>query len=198
MLSTLSFASIAEIDNKINVDALLRNANLIKLIDNKKAKNFHAQMKNTKKSTQFINELDEFIAVGFKLQPFEKTTIVEFNKNYKELKRAIYFAPWFGVDEFNPKEIPATTLQQGWQNAQSCMKRQGDPIPREIKRVLIYKTLNSSNIIYDYVFEDPESMSGICKEVLYTPIQKNVSKEHCERGVVTPCHFDIKNPSREN
>jgi len=195
MVSTLSFASIVKIDNKINVDKLMRNVNLMKLIDDRNAKNLHAQMKNPKKSTQFINELDEFIAVGFKLQPFEKTTIVEFNKNYKELKRKIYFEPWFGVGEFNPKEIPTTTLQQGWENAQSCMERQGDAIPKELKRVVIFKTLNTSRIIYDYVFEDPKGMSGICKEVLYTPIQKNVSKETCERGVVTTCHFDIKNPT---
>jgi hypothetical protein len=194
MIST-SYASNSEIDNKIDVDKLFRNVNLIKLIDTEKARNLHAQMQNPKKSTRFINELDEYIVVGFKLLPTEKTTIVKFNKKYEDVKHAIYYESWWGVDEFNPKEIPTTTLQQGWDNAQACMAQQGDPIPKEMKRVVIYKTLNTANMVYDYVFEDPNSMSGVCREVLYTPVQKNVPKEQCERGILAPCHFDMKNPS---
>ena len=187
-VSTSSLADDMVDQQRVNVDHLFKHAHLKRLIETSKARNLEAQTKDPDASTSNISDLTDFIAIGV-IDPEGYTLITEFNKHQRIMEQAAYSESWLGVDNFLQKEIPNVTLQEGLDAVKTCMADKGDPLPEKISRVIIYKTINTSQIIYDYLFRDPNLYPGVCQEILYTP-----ATGACEIGMKVYCHYDVKNP----
>jgi hypothetical protein len=93
------------------------------------------------------------------------------------------------VDHFTQNQIPALKLQDGLQLVKSCIAtKMHRPAPERIHRITIYKIVQTSQVIYDYVFVMPRFSPGTCQEILYTP-----DTGDCEMGMSTVCHITIDN-----
>jgi hypothetical protein len=171
--------------NQNDPDQLFRTVDLMKLLGTDTPVNLQAQMKNPDAKTHNINDLDSFIAIGV-IVPTYHTMIVEFDQDQNIMHSSYVDSPWVGVAYYHQSEIPALSLQQGLTAVQACMAKSGTTTPDDITRVVIYKTLNTSEIIYDYVFKDDSLPKKSCQEFLYSP-----STDRCQKGMVTNCHFDI-------
>lgn len=173
---------------KINVDSLFKTADFVKIIGTDKVLNLMAQMSNPKATTPNINELNEFIVLST-VQPDYYTVIASFDKDQKIIKKVTYDEPWLGVSYLSQNELPSLTLQDGLQLANACMLNKGQQIPDQVARVVIYKTINTQQIIYDYVLRNPKAKPGVCEEVLYSP-----ATGECQNGLRPRCHYDVENP----
>lgn len=182
-------------DDKL--DQFFKSINLKELIANNRLLNLGAQFKKPTLSTTNVNDFNNFtiISVG---DDTNSTYMVEFDKKQNKRKEKNFAESWMGTFPFDPSELPATTLQEGAQNVQTCMEDQGEPIQsRTLAQLHIYKTQRTMEIVYDYVFTDPNLPEGRCREYLYTPASAVDPKEKCEVGFTMPCHFDIGNPERQ-
>jgi hypothetical protein len=168
----------------INVDNLLRTANIDALIGTNTPLNLHAQMKDPAGKTQDVNDFDDFIALGV-INSTQHTVIAEFDATQKIIQKVEYDQPWIGVSPFSQSEIPAMTLQEGFAAVKACIGH----TPDEITRVAIYKTQLSKEIVYDYVFLDPSLSANRCQEYLYLP-----AKNECQVGTIASCHLDPSKP----
>lgn len=186
----LSFPAYSKLG--INVDELLRTANLVDLLGNNEVLNLGAQTIDPNASSSSVDDLNDYIILGYPTASSEFIHAVEFDNNQKIINNADLGIPWLGVKLYKQSEIPNLSLQDGLQLAQLCMaaKTPPDPTPSTISRVFIYKTLNTLQVVYDYVFKDPNLMPGICREVLYTPATNT-----CERGYSVNCHVNYENVS---
>lgn len=174
---------------RFDVDTFLRTANLFSLVGNFAVLNLGAQMLDPDASTSSVDDLNDFVLLGNPLfSSSDGTNAIEFDNREKIIKKIDLGAPWLGVKAFIQWQIPNLNLQEGLRLVQICMAAQGDPTPTTISRLVIYRTLNTLQTVYDYVFKDPDLQSGACREVLYTPINNT-----CQRGHVVNCHLDYEN-----
>lgn len=180
------FSTCVYSKNTIDVDNLLKTADLTKLVGNSHALYLTAQTKDSSIVTSFVNELDDFVVLTSSVEEDNSTVITEFDQYQNVLKTVSLPEPWLGVALYLPAEIPALPLQDALQLVQSCMADKGDPTPTEISRVTVYKTQRTAQMVYDYVFRDPNYPAGVCREVLYTP-----DTEDCERGMIVNCHDNL-------
>lgn len=183
LVLSLSLSAPAFSKTNIDVDGFLKSANLTKIIGSDIALNLEAQLSDPNAATTQISDLGDFIVLT---DIGNEATAVEFDQFQNVLQSKNYKAPWLGVATYQQKDIPQVSLQNGLQLVQECMADKGDPTPNEITRLVIYKTLNTTEMVYDYVFKDPNYDAGVCREVLYTP-----STEDCERGMLVHCHNDL-------
>src|SRR5579872_594702 len=181
----LSFSLAARSDDTI--DTILKQADLPSLIGTDRAVNLGAQFQDPNASTTDVNMFNDFIAIGVLPVLITHTNFASFDSNQTVLKKATRYQSWFGVDSYRQAEIPDVTLQDGLVAVQSCMAKRHNPTPsNQVANVIIYKTLNTARMIYDYAFIDPSLSPGNCQEILYTPATKT-----CEVGGVTACHIDF-------
>lgn len=186
MITSAHCANIEQTD----VDALLKNADLINLITQNQAINLIAQLKDPDATAHTVEDFDDFIAVGG-LQLSDQSIYTEFDKDQNILQKQIQDNPApLGVQEFIQKDIPSFTFEDGLKHVKTCMADQGQAIPDEITRIIVYKTINTNQVVYDYAFK---KSNGRCQEVLYTPPQPGVEHEQCEYGMDVDCHFDFSN-----
>jgi hypothetical protein len=169
--------------NSFDTDKFLRTIDLQKLLEKNKALNLIAQLSDPSASTSNVDDMDDFIGIA---NIDTGSIFTEFDRYQDILQQIRMPFPWIGVAEFKQHQIPAITLQQGFESVQSCMAQQGEPVSNTISRVVIYRTINSSHIVYDYLFTDKQLPWGTCQEVLYDPIGKN-----CEYGMIDNCHIDM-------
>ena len=119
MLILLSCASFA-----VDVDAVLRNADLPKLINSDMVLNLHAQLKDPTKHTHLVSRFNDFVALS-SLSNYN-TIITEFNAKQEMLHTQTVESPWIGVMLFKPKvSDKLMTLQAGYEQVQQCMANQG-------------------------------------------------------------------------
>jgi hypothetical protein len=185
LLFFLFLINVPVYSKSVDVDQLFRNANLQKLIGTNMPVSLEAQLKNPHAKTHHISDMDDFVAIGV-IAPLYYTVFTEFDRKQTLIHTARYDSPWMGVAEFNQKEIPQLSLQDGLYAMQACMAQSGEPAPDDIMRVIVYKTLNTSEMIYDYVSQDPYFPPGICREFLYSP-----STGKCQIGMLIDCRMDI-------
>jgi hypothetical protein len=170
-----------------DVDKLFKKIDLTKLTGTNHAHNLMAQLSDPAASTDNINDMNDFIALSVNTN--NQTIIVEFDKNQNISKKITMPMPWVGVANFHKKEIPDTSLQEGLQAVRSCMSEKGTTLSEQITRVAIYKTLNTQQIVYDYVFKNENLPDGFCQEMLYTPDTRD-----CEAGMQVTCHYTVTEP----
>lgn len=163
------------------VDKLFQQADLKKLIGSNKVLNLMAQTSNPEASTNMIDTLDDFVAIGN--TPLNQTVIAEFDKTQKILQQRTVDSPWVGVRAYSQKELRHLSLQKGLASLKACMRKQGVILPDNISRVTVYKALVNGNIIYDYTFK---FHSNSCQEMLYVP-----TTDECQPGMKVNCHYDI-------
>lgn len=163
-----------------NVDQFLRTVDLTKLVGDEYVLNLEAQMKRQGGSTNNIDQLNQFIALVTDYN-VGNTKITEFDSSQNITKQVTKEGPWIGVARFKQSEIPANPLQEGIQVCKDYAST------NKIARVTIYKTQNTSQIIYDYAFKLPGAPSHYCQEVLYTPATRS-----CELGMVVKCEHHYK------
>ncbi|TAK77618.1 MAG: hypothetical protein EPO11_02455 [Gammaproteobacteria bacterium] len=184
-LFTFSLSVSAKSDN--DIDTILKQADLQTLIGTDKAVNLGAQYQNPNASTNDVNNFNDFIAVGDLPWPIAHTNMTSFDANQTILHNRTRYQSWVGVANFKQDEIPDVSLQDGLMAVQVCMQQHRNPTPSDqVAHVIIYKTLNTARIVYDYAFIDPALTKGHCQEVLYTPATKS-----CEEGAVTMCHLNL-------
>lgn len=168
----------------IDVDNFLRTVDLKKIIYTDKAVNLHAQLSDPNASTTNVDDLNDFLAIGSKSTGIIDTLITEFDIQSNILAKKTYRLPWIGVGKFMQSEIPALKLQDGLSLVKSCIAiKMLRPAPEKIHRIVLYRTLQTHQIIYDYLFVMKTLPDGICQEILYTPDTGN-----CEMGMQTTCH----------
>lgn len=172
---------------KQDIEQLLRTADFKNLVGTQTPVNFQAQLKEPFEETKNISDLSEFVAIGV-IHPEDYTLVTQFDLDEKIVKQIRNVDPWMGVDSFSQKELPSLTLQDGLKAVKQCMAQQKDPTPENITRVIVYKTLNTGEIIYDYVFKDNDLPKGWCQEFLYSP-----ATGECQRGNLNECHITIEN-----
>lgn len=181
LLSTMSFVAQAGM-----VDAVLRKADLPKLIGTPEAVNLAAQPLDPKGSSVDVNTFNEFVALGVVSNPSVQTNMTSFNRDQVVLKKISIAGPWIGVAKYTQNEMPNVMLQDGLVAVQACMQKKGTPTPsKEVSSVVIYKTLNTAQFVYDYSFKVPGQ--SYCQEVLYTP-----ATQGCEFGMQKACHIVIQ------
>jgi hypothetical protein len=182
------FVPAYSMDKSKSVDELFKSVDLIKLINKNQTVNLQAQMSDPLASSMYINDLTEFTAIGVVFNEEDKgsTFVTRFDENQNILQKISHPAPWLGVQEFSQKEIPALSLQEGLELAKSCMADKGEPVSDQIARVTIYKTIRSSQVVYDYGFKDANLSPFLCQEVLYTP-----ETGDCQKGMISSCHFIV-------
>lgn len=164
----------------VDIDALFRQLDLVKLIGTDTVLNLMAQTKSApEKGTSQPSDFDDFYVLD---SVDNKTKLTEFNAKQEVLTTYTRNAPWVGVASFQPNELEnLISLQDGFQNLKNFMEPKLDTI----SKVIIYKSLRSQQIIYDYVFKDPAFDSKTCREWLYIP-----STDQCEPGMVVSCQID--------
>ncbi len=169
----------------MDVDELFRTANLPKLVDSNKTVSLYAQVDQRNKSTDKINDLEQFFAysVLYPPQAEPQTIITQLDKDQSTLKKAMFKGAWVGVEQFSQAEIPHLSLQSGLEKIKICMKKKGTPLPNEITAVIIYKTLTTSQIIYDYLFYYSKNN---CQEALY-----NTQTGQCDLGMKRNCYHNF-------
>lgn len=174
-------------------DDVLKNADLVNIIGSAEVLNLRAQMSNPTASTRSVNDLDNFVAMTVPDSEPARTEFVEFDKNQKILQKATFGSPWMGVAHFTQSEIPPMSLQDGMDMMRSCLLKKKRPIktPDEITSVVLYKTLNTNNVVYDFIFKNPATSQ--CHEYLYVPANKD-----CFTGHPVACHLDISDPISRN
>lgn len=186
LLSLITTSAYSQYREKINIDRFLKNVDLIKFIGKNHPANLGAQMRDPNASTRNVDELENFLAIGV-LYPENNTVMTEFGIDQQIINTKTFDSPLLGVMEFSQKEIPMISLQQGLESLRTCMANQGVGVPEKITRLFIYKTVNTSDIVYDYVFKyGPHA----CQEVLYTPA-KGMHPEQCQMGMAVNCHFEM-------
>jgi hypothetical protein len=169
-----------------SVDSILKNANLPKLIGTNQAVNLAAQPVDLQGSSTNVNSFNNFVAIGVVSSPSTQTNMTSFNQDQVILKQISVAGPWIGVAQYLQSEMPNVLLQDGLIAAQACMTKKGTPTPsNEVTNVVIYKTLNTSQFVYDYSFKIPGKTS--CQEVLYTP-----ATQGCEWGMQKACHITLQ------
>lgn len=181
---TTGNAALSSTDKKLtDIDTFFRHLDLNKLVGTDKVLNLAAQMSDPSASTTRLNELNEFLAIAA-VPPDYNATITRFDQEEKIIRRIDYQLPWIGVDQFSPDELPALSLRDGMQLVQACMVSKGEPLLEQVSRVVVYKTLNKSEMIYDYVFKDPYLSEDFCQEMLYSPATGD-----CQKGREVFCHY---------
>lgn len=171
----------------IDVDNFLRTVDLTKIIYTNNAVNLVAQLSDPTASTVNIDEMTDFFAMGSKDKGLINTWLVEFNNQSEALAQKNYRLPWIGVGKFIQSEIPKVKLQDGLQLVKSCIAtKMLRPAPEKIHRVVIFKAIQTNQMVYDYVFVTPRLPAGQCQEILYTP-----DTGDCQMGIVVACHTSV-------
>ncbi|GEM_PF-2308269 len=183
--------AIAKTDD-FDTDKFLRTIDLPKLINKNKVLNLIAQLSTPFTSTSNVNDMDDFFAIANIDENYD-SIITEFDRSQDILQQITLPSAWVGVSPYNQLRIPLETLQQGFQDVQTCMSKQGTPISNTISRLVIYKTIDTEKMIYDYAFTDPNLPFGICQEVLYIP-----STHGCTYGMVVFCHVNLLTLKQKN
>ena len=175
-------------NKKFSIDELFKSADLMKLINTKQAVNLQAQLSDPKASTAYVSDLNEFVARGVLFDQYDvgSTFVTQFDMDQTILHKIQYPVPWIGVQEFTQSELPTVSLQEGLELVKSCMAGKKEFISDQITRVTIYKTIQSGQMIYDYVFKDSMLRPDLCQEVLYVP-----KTGDCEKGMIIKCHIDM-------
>jgi hypothetical protein len=184
LFCTSAFAS----NETIDVDQFLRTVDLTKIIHTNRVLNLEAQMSDPKVNTTNIDDMTDFLALTSKGKGVIATWIAEFDGQSNILDQKAYQLPWIGVDHFIQNQIPPVKLQDGLQLVKSCIATKlHKPAPEKIHRVVLYKTIQTKQIIYDYIFAMPEILSSdVCQEILYVP-----DTGDCEMGLQTLCHATV-------
>jgi len=179
--------SVFAANDQMDVDNFLRTVDLKQIIHTNRVVNLSAQMSDPNTNTTNVNDLNDFLAMGTKSEGDIKTWIAEFNSQLNVLDQKQYNAPWIGVDHFTQNQIPKLNLQDGLELVKSCIAtKTHTPIPTQIHRIVLYKTIQTKNIVYDYVFVMPKLTPGTCQEILYIP-----ETNDCEWGAQTLCHATV-------
>lgn len=186
LLITANSVYSKKIDPIDDVDTLIRKADFTQLVNTPSVRNIIAQTKNPNKSTDEINDFNEFIVLG--VNKNNETVVAKFDINQKLLQRITYKNAWMGVADFTQNEIPNLSFQEGLRATQSCMYDKGQVVSNTVSRIVIYKNLKTQQIVYDYAFSSPDLYENFCQEILYIPAKKD-----CAMGIVAPCHQDIMN-----
>jgi hypothetical protein len=171
----------------IDVDNFLRTVDLMPITHTEQVINLDAQLSDPAASTTNINDMTDFLAMSSKSEGMVKTWIVEFNSQSTVLAQKAYRSPWVGVGQFKQSQIPTVKLQDGLALVKSCIAtKMVKPAPVKVHRVVIYKAIQSGQIVYDYIFKMPRLSEGSCQEILYTP-----DTNDCEMGMVVACHATV-------
>lgn len=179
-----------------NLDQFLKNIDIKQLIGQNDLLNIGVQFNRGSMSTTNVHDFNNFIIISVD-QKQSSSYLLEFDRNQKNQKSKKFPDPWMGTFPFSNKELPSTSLQEGLNNVKMCMIQQGTPIPsRELAGIHIYKTQQTQEIVYNYVFTDPELPKNKCREFLYIAPNPQDPNEKCQSGFIVDCHFDIKNPQK--
>lgn len=191
---TIIASSSAYSYSPASVDDVLRNADLMTIIGQAQVLNLRAQTSDPNASTPNVNDLDSFVAMAVPSIEPPRTEYSEFDKNQKVRQKASYAVPWIGIANYTQDELKNLMgLQEAMDKLRPCLLNKETPvkIPNEISGVVIYKTLNTNEIIYDYIFKNPAT--GQCREYLYVP-----TTDFCFTGYPTDCHLDVNDPFSRN
>lgn len=179
-----------------NLDQFLKGLDIKKMIGRNDLLNLGAQFNKSSMSTTNVHDFNNFIVISVD-RKHSSSYLIEFDRNQKTLKERNFPEPWMGTFPFSNKDLPSTTLQEGLNNVKICMSQQGTPIPsRELAGIHIYKTQQTEEIVYDYVFTDPDLPENKCREFLYVTPNSHDPKEKCQGGFIVDCHFDVKHPQK--
>jgi len=105
---------------------------------------------------------------------------VRFSGNLQNLGQ-VHIPGWIGVLQYHNSEI-ISDIQFGFQQVKTHFNM---PNARAA-RVVVYKTINTHQIVYDYVVQTTSSLR--CQEYLYTPITGGY-----QRGMITGCYTSLPN-----
>ncbi|MEA2876953.1 MAG: hypothetical protein QOF14_2149 [Hyphomicrobiales bacterium] len=155
-----------------NLTSFFRNANLVPLAQSPMVLNLVAQ--STSKTPQAnVNAYNDFYLIN---GPGKRA--VRFNANLQNLGQAP-LPGWIGVLQYPNHEI-LTDIQFGFQQVKAHYN-----IPNaRAARVTVYKTINTHQLVYDYVVQTSSPVS--CREYLYTPATGGY-----QLGMVTRCYFTL-------
>lgn len=180
------------------LDSFFQKIDLYKLTKQYKVQNLMAQMEDLTASTDNVDDFKDFIAITSWKKLGGGTSFTEFNLKQKKVRPPRHEdESWMGSDFFSQKEINKKKLnkiglQDGFNKVRVCMARKGILLSKQMTRVVIYKSVRSQEIIYDYVFIDPNLMTGVCQEAIYSPVTGE-----CDLGMRVDCHVDFFNPTRK-
>ncbi len=164
-----------------SIDDIFKKADINKLMGPGDLLSIQAQLSDPQATTTDVNQLNEFMIIGANNN---RTIMSVFDNKQTILKKGIYKWPWIGIAVLTQGEIPSNvTMQDGFNLLKTCMARKNEPIPEQITRASVYKSIEGSQIIYDYTLKYP---SGGCQEALYNPRMGT-----CQSGMSVACHYEI-------
>lgn len=163
------------------VEKLFRTMDVKKISGNDFIRFLEAKFLNPNASTNDVNQFDSFSLMTDKKLILDQLRYTVFDANQHIIHTYSLPGPWVGVDQFRQAELPKMTFEEG------LVLTKMSPCSRGLKKVvrfIIYKTQNSQQIVYDYIFQDPTLPKNKCQEVLFTPEDKTA-----QQGMVVNCRI---------
>jgi hypothetical protein len=126
-----------------------------------------------KKPVADLNTFDDFFLING-----TGTLVVNFDHALKN-KGEVKIPGWVGAAAYSNHDIK-TDLTAGFQAVMKAYAPKG-----MLANLVVYKTLNTSQMVYDYAFTIPGSQS--CQEYLYVPALGST-----ELGMTKGCYWKLK------
>lgn len=162
------------------VDKLFRIMDVRKINGNEFIRNLEARFIDPLASTTDVNYFDSFTLLNNNDYTSSVLTRAIFDPKQQVTNRYRLEGPWVGPGKFTQRDIPAMPLQTGYK---FIVNNQCTRNLKNITRLIIYKTINTQQIVYDYVFRDPLLKKGRCQEILFTPDTLT-----CSQGMIVSCN----------
>jgi hypothetical protein len=172
-VAALALASgAANAQSSFSLTEFFKTSNLQPLAGTPMLLNLGAQMDH-RTFQQDVNNFDDFMLIN----GTGKKRVV-FNRHLMN-QGGITLGSWIGVAQFDNHAITAD-LQEGWQAVKAKYN-----LTSPVAHVIVYKTLNTSELVYDYAVQLGTSDMN-CQEYLYTPSTKNF-----QTGLKTMCWIGL-------
>lgn len=188
LLAAIVACATAHAQPQQSIDDFLKSADLKKINSTDRVVNLIAQLHDPDSSVTRVSDFNDFIAIST-ITDNTQTIVSEFDGSQKIVNQRVFDLPWMGVTSYTQKDIPALTLQEGFDRLKACMKSKGEQIPDTMTRAIIYKAVFGQQFVYDYVLSAPIFPQGVCQEVLY-----NTETNECDWGMVVNCRFNVDEP----
>lgn len=156
-----------------NLTTFLSTSDLTKIARTSEVRDLAAQ-NAAKTGSQDVNTFDDFYLING-----TGHLVVNFDHSLK-VKGQAEIPGWFGPASMSNKEITAD-IQDGWLVVKKAFGLSGP-----VANVTVYKTLNTSQIVYCYTAL-PADSNNMCMQYLYTPATKKT-----EPGMKATCYWDLK------
>mgnify|MGYP001409867354 CR=1 FL=1 len=127
-----------------------------------------------KKGLANVNQADDFFLING-----DGKLVVNFDKMLKN-KGEVSIPEWIGVARYDNHAIKAD-LQAGYEAVKAHYK-----VNELLGHVVVYKTLNTGRLVYDYALETGEAGTA-CQEYLYVPATKSF-----QIGMKVNCFFSLE------